>query len=88
MKNKTGKLYMDNLQAVTLPTELVKKLKEKGWKHTEEMIIVYHEDTDTLEVVPARKAKIEIRTPRGRLELPIERLTQIPSRVRCVLRIT
>lgn len=67
MKNRTGKVYMNNMQAVTLPTELIKKLKEKGWKHAEEIIVIYHDDTDTLEVVPARKAVIEVKTPRGRL---------------------
>jgi len=79
---------MDNAKYISISEAMIDLLRKHGWEHKEEMVILYNEEHDVLEIVPTRKAKLKIKTPRGRLELPIERLTPLLNRTRCVLRIT
>lgn len=64
---------MDNAKYVSISEGMIELLRKHGWEHKEEMIILYNEEHDVLEVVPKRKAKIKIETPRGRLENEVQK---------------
>ncbi|MBU0527096.1 hypothetical protein KKE92_01325 [Candidatus Micrarchaeota archaeon] len=55
MMIKTATVYMDKLQAVSLPKELILELKKKGWSHKEDAFWVYNEKTGTLQLVRAER---------------------------------